>query len=138
MLLRIDLAMVQEKQKECSWNTSSKGKLSLESLLGSSICIPKDNLFLAPISMMQNPYQKLLITPILEDIRGLKFQNKIGAAFGSYGWSGESVKNIESHLAQSKIPVVREGIKCKWQPRKDDLAACRAFGRELGEATKSA
>ncbi len=78
------------------------------------------------------------ITPILEDIRGLKFQNKIGAAFGSYGWSGESVKNIESRLAQSKIPVVREGIKCKWQPRKDDLAACRAFGRELGEATKSA
>src|SRR5450759_5096510 len=30
--------------------------------------------------------------PILEDLRGLKFQNKIGAAFGSYGWSGESVK----------------------------------------------
>lgn len=78
------------------------------------------------------------IKPILEDIRGLKFQNKIGAAFGSYGWSGESVKNIESILAQSKISLVREGIKCKWKPRKDDLATCRAFGRELGEATKSA
>ena len=35
------------------------------------------------------------ITPILEDLRGLKFKNMIGAAFGSYGWSGESVKLIE-------------------------------------------
>ena len=30
------------------------------------------------------------IMPILEDLRGLRFQNKIGAAFGTYGWSGES------------------------------------------------
>ena len=40
------------------------------------------------------------IAPILEDLRGLKFQNKIGAAFGTYGWSGESVKIIEEHLKQ--------------------------------------
>ena len=78
------------------------------------------------------------ITPILEDIRGLRFQNKQGAAFGSYGWSGEGVKLIEQRLAEAKIPLVREGIRCKWQPRADDLEACRAFGRELGQATKSA
>ena len=45
------------------------------------------------------------ITPILEDLRGLRFQNKIGAAFGAYGWSGESVKVIEEHLGRCKIPV---------------------------------
>jgi flavorubredoxin len=76
------------------------------------------------------------MAPILEDMKGLNFQNKLGAAFGSYGWSGQSVKIIEDHFAQCKIPIVREGVKCKWQPRSDDLAACRAFGRELGEATK--
>ncbi|MFW6161284.1 MAG: MBL fold metallo-hydrolase [Planctomycetota bacterium] len=75
------------------------------------------------------------ITPILEDIRGLKFQNKLGAAFGSYGWSGESVKIIEDRLRDSKIELAREGIRCKWQPGRGDLEACRAFGRELGEAT---
>jgi len=77
------------------------------------------------------------IMPILEDIRGLGFQNKQGAAFGSYGWSGEAVQIIEKHLTDSKIPLVREGIRCKWQPTADDLAACRAFGRELGQATKT-
>ena len=37
---------------------------------------------------------------------------------------------------KAKIPVIREGLKCKWQPTADDLAACRAFGAEIGEATK--
>jgi flavorubredoxin len=76
------------------------------------------------------------IAPVLESIRGLKFKNKLGAAFGAYGWSGESVKLIEELFAASKIPLVREGIRCKWQPGAQDLQSCRAFGRELGEATK--
>jgi anaerobic nitric oxide reductase flavorubredoxin len=50
------------------------------------------------------------ITPILEDLRGLKFHNKIGAALGSYGWSGESVKIIQEHLEHCKIKVVAEGL----------------------------
>jgi len=76
------------------------------------------------------------IAPILEDLKGLRFQNKIGAAFGCYGWSGESVKIIEEHLAQSKIPVVAEGIRAKWQPKPDDLAKCREFGGTIGRAVK--
>ncbi|MFP4057176.1 MAG: flavodoxin domain-containing protein [Candidatus Brocadiia bacterium] len=75
------------------------------------------------------------ITPILEDIRGLKFQNKQGAAFGSYGWSGEAVGIIEQRFADAKIPLAAEGIRCKWQPSADDLEACRAFGAQLAEAT---
>jgi len=38
------------------------------------------------------------LAPILEDLRGLKFKNKIAAAFGSYGWSGEAPDKIEEHL----------------------------------------
>jgi anaerobic nitric oxide reductase flavorubredoxin len=76
------------------------------------------------------------IAPILEDLRGLKFKNKIGAAFGSYGWSGESVRIIEEHLGLCSIPLARPGIKCKWQPSAEDLISCRAFGTEIGEITK--
>jgi len=77
------------------------------------------------------------ITPILEDIRGLKFQSKIGAAFGSYGWSGESVKRIEEHLTGCKIPIVAPGVRAKWQPRAEDLAACEKLGRNVAEAVGS-
>jgi len=76
------------------------------------------------------------MAPILEDLKGLKFQNKIGAAFGCYGWSGESVKIIEEHLTRCKIPVVTEGIRAKWQPKSDDLAKCREFGRAVARAIK--
>jgi flavorubredoxin len=76
------------------------------------------------------------IMPVLEDCRGLKFKNKIGAAFGSYGWSGESVKIIEEHFARCKIPLAAEGVLARWQPTADDLARCVALGRKVGEAVK--
>ncbi len=76
------------------------------------------------------------LAPILEDLKGLKFQNKIGAAFGCYGWSGESVKVIEEHLTRCKIPIVTEGIRAKWQPKSDDLAKCQEFGRAVARAIK--
>jgi flavorubredoxin len=76
------------------------------------------------------------IMPILTDMRGLKFKNKLGAAFGCFGWSGESVKIIQEYFSQCGIPLLREGINCKWQPSDDELKACRTFGREIGEITK--
>jgi anaerobic nitric oxide reductase flavorubredoxin len=77
------------------------------------------------------------ITPILEDLRGLKFQNKIGAAFGSYGWSGEGLAIMEEHLKMCKIPVVAEGVKAKWQPREEDLTTCQELGQKVARAIKA-
>jgi flavorubredoxin len=77
------------------------------------------------------------ITPVLEDLKGLKFQNKVGTAFGSYGWSGESLKIIQSHLEQSKIKIVAEGVLVKWQPRDTDLLKCRQLGRIVAQAVNA-
>lgn len=74
------------------------------------------------------------MTPILEDLKGLKFQNKIGAAFGSYGWSGEAVKIIEEHLNRCKIRLIDEGVRAKWQPKPDDLVRCRELGQKVAQA----
>jgi len=77
------------------------------------------------------------ISPIFEDLKGLKFQNKIGAAFGSYGWSGESVKIIEEHLGNCKIQLVSEGIRAKWTPQPDDLTKCKELGGKVAQAINS-
>lgn len=74
---------------------------------------------------------------ILEEMRGLRFKNKIGAAFGSYGWSGESVRDIEEVFKKAGIPLVRSGMKVKWQPGEAELDACRAMGRELAAAVNA-
>jgi flavorubredoxin len=73
------------------------------------------------------------ITPILEDLRGLKFQNKVAAAFGSFGWSGEGVAEIEGRLKSAKIPIVVPGVRAKWQPDAEALDECRATGRAIAD-----
>jgi len=78
------------------------------------------------------------IKPILEDLKGLKFKNKVGAAFGSYGWSGENVKLIEETLEKAKIKILQEGIKFKWQPSKEELEKCVEFGKSFAQKMKSA
>lgn len=75
--------------------------------------------------------------PILEDIRGLKFANKIGAAFGSFGWSGESVKLLEERLQNAKIKIVQEGIRFKYQPSVEDITTCINFGKRFGGQIQS-
>ncbi|MCZ7356158.1 MAG: flavodoxin domain-containing protein [Candidatus Methanoperedens sp.] len=73
------------------------------------------------------------IKPILEDLKGLRFKNKVGAGFGTYGWSGENVKLIEENLERSRIKILQEGIKFKWQPTKDELEKCVEFGRNFAK-----
>ncbi|MFA6133596.1 MAG: flavodoxin domain-containing protein [Phycisphaerae bacterium] len=77
------------------------------------------------------------VAPILEDLRGLRFKNKIGAAFGSYGWSGECVKQIEEHLARCQFPLAAPGVLAKWQPTASDLEACAALGRAVAAKLKA-
>ena len=73
----------------------------------------------------------------LEELRGLRFKNKIGTTFGTYGWSGEAVKRLEAGLQEAGIEVVLPGFKCQFSPGKDDLEKCRELGRELGVKIKA-
>ncbi|MGH4125529.1 MAG: FprA family A-type flavoprotein [Clostridium sp.] len=43
---------------------------------------------------------------ILKEIHELNLENKIGAAFGSYGWSGEAIEVVQDYLKQSNIKVL--------------------------------
>jgi len=67
----------------------------------------------------------------LEELRGLRFKNKIGTAFGTYGWSGEAVKRLEAGLQEAGIEVVLPGYRCQFSPGPEDLEKCRELGREL-------
>ena len=71
-------------------------------------------------------------------MRGLKPINKIGASFGSYGWSGESLKLLNTSLEEMKINLIEEGIRHKYVPDNEVLAECAAMGRRIGEAVKAA
>ncbi|RYD02862.1 hypothetical protein N752_22890 [Desulforamulus aquiferis] len=64
-------------------------------------------------------------------IKGLKFKGKIGAAFGSYGWSGEGVKIIEEWMKESGIKIVQDGKRVAYEPTADEILECEEFGRDF-------
>lgn len=82
------------------------------------------------------------IFPALMDVltymKGLKPGGKIGAAFGSYGWSGEAVKLLNAELTAMKVELVEEGIRVQYVPEKDALCDCHAFGKRIGDAVIAA
>lgn len=67
-------------------------------------------------------------------MRGLKPTNKIGATFGSFGWSGEAVGLMNTALEDMKIDVIEDGLKIKYVPDEEKLEECRAMGRRIGQA----
>ncbi len=78
------------------------------------------------------------LTPFLEELRGMRFRNKVGMAFGTYGWSGEATKRIETALQDAGIEVVVQSYKCQFNPHENDLEKCRELGREMAQKIKAA
>lgn len=72
------------------------------------------------------------VADFLTYMKGLKPKNKLGAAFGSYGWSGEAVKLIQNEMQDMRFDLVSQGIRHQYVPNSDVLATCKAFGKSLG------
>jgi flavorubredoxin len=75
------------------------------------------------------------IFPTVADVmcylQGLKPAGLIGAAFGSYGWSGESAKLLSGMLDAMKVEQVCEPLRAKYVPSPEDLSACRELGAKV-------
>jgi flavorubredoxin len=72
------------------------------------------------------------VADMLTYMKGLRPKNKIAAAFGSYGWSGEAVKCINAEFEAMKLDIVDPGLKIQFVPTRDALEECYAFGRRIG------
>ncbi|MDD2462943.1 MAG: anaerobic nitric oxide reductase flavorubredoxin [Desulfobulbus sp.] len=68
---------------------------------------------------------------ILEEMRGLKFKNKKAAAFGCYGWSGESIKMISDRLKEGGFQLMNDGIRELWNPDTEAVDNCIHFGKSI-------
>ncbi len=76
------------------------------------------------------------VAGFMEEVRGLKFRGKKAAAFGTYGWSGESVDTINKGLESAGFELLGSGIKALWNPDDDSLKKCEEFGKEIAKKTK--
>ncbi len=73
------------------------------------------------------------VSDFLTYMKGLKPKNKIGAAFGSYGWSGEAVNLINKELEAIKFQLIDPGVKVQYVPDGQGIDACYQLGRKIAE-----
>ncbi len=69
-------------------------------------------------------------------MKGLKPKNKIAAAFGSYGWSGEAVKIINDELESMHFEVIDPGLKIQYVPTKEGIQSCYDLGKKVADRLK--
>ncbi len=71
---------------------------------------------------------------VLTFIKGLRPQNRVGAAFGSYGWSGEAPKVLQGILNDMGVELPCEPVKHCFVPKHDALGQCHELGKTVGLA----
>lgn len=63
----------------------------------------------------------------------LESTGKVGAAFGSYGWTGEAPEMLHDRMRWLKFRLPVEPLKIKLIPTEEELEQCMQFGREIAE-----
>ncbi len=71
------------------------------------------------------------VVETMDIIKGLQFKKKKAAAFGCYGWSGESIRVLNKMLDEAGFSREHEGIKALWNPNEDAKTQCIQFGNDF-------
>jgi len=67
----------------------------------------------------------------MEFVKGLLPKNRIACAFGSHGWAGGAVKEIEDVLKAAGVEPAFPGLAVKFVPDENELKRCFEFGKEF-------
>ena len=64
----------------------------------------------------------------------INLKGKVGAAFGSYGWSGEA-PNMLTEIMKNKfeMDVIEPALRIKYNPDSKGLEECRKLGKTVAE-----
>ena len=63
----------------------------------------------------------------------MDFRGKLGAGFGSYGWSGEALERITGALKILGFEVTSHALRVVESPGPGDLDKCRQLGKDIAE-----
>jgi flavorubredoxin len=67
-------------------------------------------------------------------VKGINLKGKIGASFGSYGWSGEAPKLVlEIMKNKFEMQVTESPLRIKYTPDQTGLENSKEFGKKIAE-----
>ena len=67
---------------------------------------------------------------IFELIKGLRFKGKKAAAFGCFGWSGESIEILNSLIKKAGFELIDNGYSCLWEPDDRTLKQVKEYAKK--------
>lgn len=71
---------------------------------------------------------------LLAGIDAVNCGKKPALVFGSFGWSGEAVGNIQGRLSSLKMNVFGEGFKVSFVPTQEDLQNAKELGKAFAQS----
>ena len=74
-----------------------------------------------------------IIWDVLTAMNPVTHGGKFGAAFGSYGWSGEAVDNVHARLTQLKLKMI-DPVKLCFKPDEEKLVDVLQLGKAIGRS----
>lgn len=77
------------------------------------------------------------VADLLTYMKGLKPAHRIGGAFGSFGWSGEAVKQVAGELTAMGFDLIEPCPRLPYVPDAPGLTECIAYGRRIGDAVNA-
>lgn len=67
-------------------------------------------------------------------VKNIRLEGKVGAAFGSYGWSGEASKLVVEIMKNKfEMSVTEPPLPIKYEPDRAGLEKCKELGRRVAE-----
>jgi len=69
-------------------------------------------------------------------LKGLRPKNRIGFVFGSYGWGGQAVGEIEKILSDMKWEIPEKSVNINFVPDEEELEELRSIGLKLANYMK--
>ncbi|MBD3415068.1 MAG: MBL fold metallo-hydrolase [Candidatus Aminicenantes bacterium] len=70
---------------------------------------------------------------LLTYLKGLRPRDRVGFAFGSFGWGGQAVGEIKKIFTELKWKVPEKSVNLKFIPEEKELDFVREVGNQLGE-----
>jgi len=72
----------------------------------------------------------------VESLGKLELKNRVGTAFGSYGWSGEGPIAIANKLKGYGLNVIEPPLRIKRIPEADGIEECRKLGKKIADMVR--
>ncbi|MFH0739327.1 MAG: flavodoxin domain-containing protein [Candidatus Omnitrophota bacterium] len=76
------------------------------------------------------------IAGFMQFFKGLKPKNRLASVFGSYGWAGGAVKELETVLKESGVEIAEPSLAIQYVPDKEELKRCYDYGKDFAKRIK--